>query len=441
VPGRRVGGGTALPVGIEKPLAAVVFLLVYALIVTERIHRTLAALLGAVVVIVLGLISQHEALSQEVVDFNVIFLLAGMMIIANILGKTGLFQWLAVEAVRRARGRPYRLLVLISLITAIGSAFLDNVTTVVLMTPVTFFIAQRLGADPTPFLISEILASNIGGTATLIGDPPNIIIGSRLGKDFGDFLINAAPVAVVALVVYLVFARWLFRRELAGAVTALEPADIERLVRAERRIEDPHLMRLGLAVLVATVVGFLLARPLGLEGATIALAGAVVLVILAKEDVHEVLKGVEWSTLLFFVGLFILVGAVVKTGLISDLAKQALAVSGGRSDIAAMIVLWMSAVLSAVVDNIPYTITMVPLVQELGQTIDIEPLIWALVLGADFGGNATVVGASANVVVSSMSQAQGHPISFRGFLRYGVPATLLTMLVATLDLWVRYFLW
>jgi len=422
----------------EQVVAGAIFLCVYALIVTERIHRTLAALLGAVVVMALGLIPQQEAFSPEVVDFNVIFLLAGMMIIANILGKTGLFQWLAVEAVRRAQGRPYRLLVMVSVITAIASALLDNVTTVVLMTPVTFFIAQRLGADPVPFLISEIIASNIGGTATLIGDPPNIIIGSRLGKDFGDFLVNVGPVALIALVAYLVFARWLFRAELAGARTALEPEDIARLVEAERRIEDPHRMRLGLAVLGATVVGFLLARPLGLEGATIALAGAVVLVILAKEDVHEILKTVEWPTLLFFVGLFIVVGALVKSGLISDLAKQALAVTGGRGDLAAMLVLWMSALLSAIVDNIPYTITMVPLVQELGQTIDVEPLIWALVIGADFGGNATIVGASANVVVSSMSEARGHPISFRGYLRYGVPATILTMLVGTLDIWLRY---
>jgi Na+/H+ antiporter NhaD/arsenite permease-like protein len=419
-------------------LAGAIFLGIYALIVTERIHRTLAALLGAVIVLGLGLIRQHEAFSPEVVDFNVIFLLAGMMIIANILGTTGLFQWLAVEAVRRAQGRPYRLLVLVSVITAVASALLDNVTTVVLMTPVTFFIAQRLGASPTSFLISEILASNIGGTATLIGDPPNIIIGSRLGKDFGDFLVNAGPVALVALIAYLAFARWLFRGELAATTGALEPDDIARLVAAERHIEDPRLMRLGLAVLGATILGFLLARPLGLEGATIALAGAVVLMILAKADVHEVLRTVEWPTLLFFVGLFILVGAVVKTGLISDLAQQALALTGGRTDLAALLILWMSAVLSAVIDNIPYTITMVPLVAELGQHVQVEPLIWALVIGADFGGNATLVGASANVVVASMAEAQGRPITFRGYLRYGVPATLLTMLIGTADIWLRY---
>ncbi|MEO8632723.1 MAG: ArsB/NhaD family transporter [Chloroflexota bacterium] len=424
----------------EELLAGGVFVVIYALIVTDRLHRTLAALLGAVIVIALKLIEQHEAFSQDVVDFNVIFLLAGMMIIANILGKTGIFQWLAVEAVRRAEGRPYRLMVMISLITAVASMFLDNVTTVVLMTPVTFFIAERLGMSPVPFLISQILASNIGGTATLIGDPPNIIIGSRLNKDFNDFLLNAAPAALTALIVYLGFARWLFRKELAAAIPALEPEDIERLVTEERKIQDPHLMRLGLAVLGVTIAGFLFARTLGLEGATIALAGAVVLMILAKEDVHEVLKSVEWSTLLFFIGLFIIVGAVVKAGLIGDLAKQAIALTGGRTDLAALLVLWMSGILSAIVDNIPYTITMIPLVQELGQSMNPEPLIWALVLGADFGGNATIVGASANVVVSSISEARGHPITFMTYLRYGVPATLLTMVVATIDIWVRYFL-
>jgi Na+/H+ antiporter NhaD/arsenite permease-like protein len=424
----------------EELLAGGVFLVIYSLIVTERLHRTLAALLGAVIVIGIGLIDQHEAFSQDVVDFNVIFLLAGMMIIANILGKTGIFQWLAVEAVRRAEGRPYRLMVLISLITAVVSMFLDNVTTVVLMTPVTFFIAERLGMSPVPFLISQILASNMGGAATLIGDPPNIIIGSRFDKDFNDFLMNAAPAAITSLLLYLVFARWLFRKDLASAVQALEPEDIARLVTAERKIQDVRLMRLGLAVLSVTILGFLLARTLGLEGATIALAGAVVLMILAKQNVHEVLQDVEWSTLLFFIGLFIVVGAVVKSGLISDLAKQALALTGGRSDVAALLVLWMSAVLSAVVDNIPYTITMIPLVQEMGQTVNVEPLIWALVLGADMGGNATIVGASANVVVSSLSEARGHPITFLSYLKYGVPATVLTMIVCTIDLVIRYVL-
>jgi Na+/H+ antiporter NhaD/arsenite permease-like protein len=416
-------------------VAGGLFLAVYAFIVTERIHRTLAALLGASVMIAIGIIPQHEAF--EHVDFNVIFLLAGMMIIANIMAKTGIFQWLAVEAVRRAEGRPYRLLVMTAVITALASALLDNVTTVVLLTPITLFIAQRLGASPVPFLVSMVLASNIGGTATLIGDPPNILVGSAFDKDFNDFVLNLTPTVVIALAAYLVLARWLFRADLAQMATALEPEDIARLVREERRIADVPLMRKSLVVMGLTIVGFILARPLHLEAATIALLGAVVLMIVANEDVHEVLKTVEWPTLFFFVGLFILVGAVVKVGIISAIAQAAIAATGGSVPVTAMLVLWLSAVLSAIVDNIPYTATMIPLVQELGTVMPIEAVIWALVLGADFGGNATLVGASANVVVASMSESRGHRITFGQFLRYGVPATLLTMLVATGDVLIR----
>jgi len=420
----------------EELLAGTIFIGIYALIVTEKIHRTLAALLGASLVILLKLVDQQEAFAS--VDFNVIFLLAGMMIIANVMAKTGIFQWIAVEAVRRAEGQPYRLLLLTSVITAVVSAFLDNVTTVVLLTPITFFVAQRLGTSPVPFLISQVIASNIGGTAKLIGDPPNIIIGSQMGKDFNDFLLNLAPVATAALVVYLLLARWLFRDELRAATSALEAEDIARLVAEERRILNVPLMRISLVVMGLTILGFLFSRVLGLEGATIAMTGAVVLMIVAREDVHEIFNTVEWPTLFFFIGLFILVGAVVKTGIISDLATTVLAWTGGRTDLAALAVLWMSGFISAIVDNIPYTVTMVPLIQQLGQSVDREPLIWALALGANLGGNATVVGASANVVVASMSEARGHPITFVQYLRYGVPATLATMVVATIDIWLRY---
>ena len=420
----------------EELLAGAIFLGIYALIVTEKIHRTLAALLGASLVILLKLVDQREAFAF--VDFNVIFLLAGMMIIANVMAKTGVFQWIAVEAVRRAEGQPYRLLLLTSVITAVVSAFLDNVTTVVLLTPITFFVAQRLGTSPVPFLISQVIASNIGGTATLIGDPPNIIIGSQMGKDFNDFLVNLAPAATVALAVYLALARWLFRDELRAATSALEPDDIARLVTEERKIVNVPLMRTSLAVMALTILGFLFSRALGLEGATIAMTGAVVLMIVAREDVHEIFNTVEWPTLFFFIGLFIIVGAVVKAGIISDLATTVLSWTGGRTDLAALAVLWMSGFISAIVDNIPYTVTMVPLIQQLGQSVDREPLIWALALGANLGGNATVIGASANVVVASMSEARGHPITFAQYLRYGVPATLATLVVATIDIWIRY---
>ncbi len=420
----------------EELLAGAIFLGIYALIVTEKIHRTLAALLGASLVILLKLVDQREAFAS--VDFNVIFLLAGMMIIANVMAKTGIFQWIAVEAVRRAEGQPYRLLLITSVVTAVASAFLDNVTTVVLLTPITFFIAQRLGTSPVPFLVSQVLASNIGGTATLIGDPPNIIIGSQMGKDFNDFLLNLAPAAIAALAAYLLLARWLFRDEIRAATSALEAEDIERLVEEERKITNVPLMRISLGVMAFTILGFLLSRPLGLEGATIALTGAVVLMIVTREDVHEIFNTIEWPTLFFFIGLFIIVGAVVRAGIISDLATSVLAWTGGRTDVAALAVLWMSGLISAVVDNIPYTVTMVPLIQELGQSVDREPLIWALALGANLGGNATIVGASANVVVASMSEARGYPITFIQYLRYGIPATLATLVVATIDIWIRY---
>jgi len=422
----------------EELLAGGLFIAIYALIVTEKIHRTLAALLGAVLAILLKLVDQQEAFAY--VDFNVIFLLIGMMIIANIMAKTGIFQWIAVEAVRRAQGRPYRLLVLTSVVTAVVSAFLDNVTTVVLLTPIIFFVAQRLKTSPVPFLISQVIASNIGGTATLIGDPPNIIIGSQMGKDFNDFLVNLTPTVTVALIAYLAFARWLFRTDLRVAEAALDPDDIRRLIEDERKITDVRLMRISVAIMGLAIIGFLLSRPLGLEGATIAISAAVLLMIAARQDVREILNTVEWPTLFFFIGLFIVVGAVTKAGLISDLAHEVLALTGSRTEVAALAVLWMSGIISAIVDNIPYTVTMIPLVQEMGHTLNVEPLIWSLALGANLGGNATVIGASANVVVASISESKGYPITFAQYLRYGVPATLVTMIVSTIGIWLRYFL-
>ncbi len=253
-------------------------------------------------------------------------------------------------------------------------------------------------------------------------------------------MVNATPAIAVALVAYLVFARWLFRRELATGPRRLAERDVEALASEERRIADVRLMRIGLAVLAFTILGFVLARPLGLGGATIALAGAALLMLVTKQDASEVLRTLDWSSLVFFIGLFIVVGAVVRAGLISDLASGTLAVTGGRTDAAALLVLWMSGVLSAIIDNIPYTITMVPLVADLGRAVNTEPLIWALSFGANLGGNATVIGASANVIVSGMSAARGHPITFRGYLRYGVPATLVTMAVCTIDIWLRYLM-
>ncbi len=416
-------------------VAVVVFILAYALIATERIHKTVAALLGGVAVILLGVVSQDQAF--ESVDFNVIFLLAGMMVLAAIIRRTGAFGWLAVRAARLAGGDGYRILVVTSLITAIASAFLDNVTTVVLVGPITLFLAARLGMSPLPFIVSSILASNIGGAATLIGDPPNILIGSAAGLDFVDFLVHMTPLALIALVGYLGAARWLFRGQLA-----IDPELRDQLLDMDERqmVTDPKLLRVSLIVLGATLLGFLLHGALGYEPGTVALAGAALLLLLSRLEPHEVLREVEWTTLFFFIGLFIMVGGIIEVGLIDVIAEQIEALTRGDLASTSLLILWLSAVLSAIIDNIPYTATMIPVVDQLvgNQGHNADVLWWSLAIGADFGGNATIIAASANVTLASLAEREGHPIHFGTFARYGIPVTLATMILATMYVWVRY---
>jgi len=422
-------------VTLEVAAGLAVFGVTYLLIATERLHKTLAAMAGGIAMVLLGIVTQEEAFEE--IDFNVIFLLAGMMILAGIIRKTGVFGWIAVRAARFAGGDPYRILVVLSVITAVASALLDNVTTVVLVGPITLFLAARLGMNPFPFLMSEILASNIGGASTLIGDPPNILIGSAAGLDFGAFLINMAPLSVILLVVYLVAARWLFR----GLLTADPELRASLLELNEREmITHPALLRRSLAVLGLTLVGFLLHGPLGLEPATVALTGAVVLMVLTGESPDEVLRDVEWPTLFFFIGLFMLVAGVIEIGLIDVVADAIVGITGGALAGTSLLVLWLSAILSGIIDNIPYTATMIPVVQQLDQGQPNDALWWALAIGADLGGNATIIGASANVILAGMAEREGHPISFGQFLRYGLPVTVGTMVIATAYLWLRYLL-
>jgi Na+/H+ antiporter NhaD/arsenite permease-like protein len=412
-----------------------IFIVTYALIATERIHKTTAALLGGAAVILIGVVSQEQAF--EAIDFNVIFLLAGMMVLAAVIRRTGAFGWLAVRAARLAGGDGFRILLVMSLITAIASAFLDNVTTVILVGPITLFLAARLGLSPLPFIISAILASNIGGAATLIGDPPNILIGSAAGLDFVAFLIHMTPLSVVCLVLYLVAARWLF-----GSQLQIAPEMRESLLAMDERqmISDPVLLRSSLIVLGATLIGFLLHGALGWEPGTVALAGAAVLMLVSRLDPHEVLRDVEWTTLFFFIGLFIMVGGIVEVGLIDLIAEQIAATTRGDLAATSYLILWLSAALSGIIDNIPYTATMIPVVEQLvgtqGHGADV--LWWSLAIGADFGGNATIIAASANVTLASLSEREGHPIGFGTFARYGLPVTIGTMLVATVYVWLRY---
>jgi len=425
-----------------------IFLITYAFIVTERVHRTLAALLGGVAVILLGVFPQDQAFAA--VDWNVIFLLTGMMSIANVLRETGLFQWIAVQAVRLGRGRPFLILVILSLVTAASSALLDNVTIVVLVAPVTFFVAASLRVSPVPFLIAEILASNIGGAATLIGDPPNILIGSAAGLDFLTFAGNMMPISILILAAFMVMAWFLFRKDLkeqpvpvkvaATAGSAAAPNALTNLQSLDTAalITDRGMLLRGLIVMGGVILGFMVHGLFHLQPATIALTGATVLMLWTRTDPHHVLRDVEWTTLFFFIGLFILIEAVVHVGIIDRVAQAALRLTGGRLRLTAILLLWFSAGASGVVDNIPYTATMIPLVKSLAANMPAEPLWWSLALGACLGGNSTLVGASANVVVASLAERSGHRISFKTFLIYGLPVTWLSLLLATAYVWLRY---
>ncbi len=413
-------------------LAGSIFLFTYALIVSEKIHRTISALLGGVAMI-LFVIPQEAAFHS--IDWNVIFLLAGMMVIANVLKETGLFQWIALQAVRLGKGDPFKVLVILSLITAVTSALLDNVTIVVLIAPVTLFVASTLRVSPVPFLIAEILASNIGGMATLVGDPPNILIGSASGLDFVTFAANMGPIAVIILIVFIGMARPLFQKDLT--VLDQDNVDITE-VDAAALITDPVLLRKSLIVMTGVIVGFLLHGALHLEPATIALAGATLLMLWGKTDPHYALRDIEWTTLFFFFGLFIMVEAVVEVGLIEIVADAALRLTGGNLQLTSILLIWFSAIASGIVDNIPYTATMIPIVESLGQVMSIDPLWWSLALGACLGGNLTLVGAAANVVVVSLAEKSGHPISFKHFFRYGSMVTVMSLILASGYVWLRY---
>jgi len=414
-------------------LAGGIFLITYALIVTERVHRTLAALLGGVTIILIGVLDQDQAFLA--IDWNVIFLLAGMMMIANVLRETGLFQWIAVQSVQLGKGNPYSIMVILVLVTAVTSALLDNVTIVILMAPVTLFIAASLGVSPLPFLIAEILASNIGGTATLVGDPPNILIGSAAGIDFVTFAANLAPISLLILFAFIGLTWLLFRKDLQTVKSG--QSIIEAMDTSELITNRPLLLK-SLVVMAGVVLGFLFHGALHLQPATIALAGATVLMLWGRMDLEHVLHDIEWTTLFFFIGLFILVEALVEVGIIESVAQAALRLTDGNLQMTSMLLLWLSAVASGIVDNIPYTAAMIPVVENLGHSMPIYPLWWSLARGACWGGNATLVGAAANVVVANLAAKGGHPISFGYFMRYGVIGTFTSLLLASLYVWVRY---
>jgi len=425
---------------VTAALAVGVFATVYVLIATEKVHRTLAALVGAGVVAAVGIVGAEDMFFSEDtgVDWNVIFLLFGMMVIVSVLRGTGVFEYVAIWAAKRAKGRPFRVMALLSLITAVASMGLDNVTTVLLVAPVTILVCQRIGVRPESYLIAEALASNIGGTATLIGDPPNIIIASRAGLTFNDFIVHLTPIVVVALLLFVGVSRLLFRHAFEA-----DPARVREVMSLNERdaIEDKTLLVRSLVVLALVLLGFVLHTALDLEPSVVALIGAGVLVLVTRVDSDRYLSDIEWESLLFFAGLFIMIGAMVKVGVIDAVAESLADVAGGSLAVALFTLLIGSAVVSAFVDNIPYVAAMAPVVGSLvssGPLAGEQSLWWALALGADLGGNATAIGASANVVVIGIAKRNGYPISFWEFTKYGSVVAVVTIAACVPYMWLRY---
>jgi len=420
-------------------LAVLIFIGAYVLIATERIHRTAAALGGAALMLLIHATdAEHAFFAEEsAIDWNVIFLLLGMMVIVGVLKLTGVFEFLAIWAAKRAKGKPFRLMVMLVTITAVASALLDNVTTVLLIAPVTFLVCERLALPVAPYLIAEVMASNIGGTATLVGDPPNIIIASRAGLTFNDFLIHLAPLVVILMIVFIGMCRVMFRD--AFRYDPERAADIMRLNEREA-IHDPKLLVQSLVVLAVVIAAFVLHPVLHYEPSVVALLGAGLLVAATRVTVEEAIREVEWPTLVFFMGLFIMVGALVNTGVIGAVSRAAADATEGRLGLAAMVLLGASGVLSAIVDNIPYVATMSPIVADLAQVHGEsgQVLWWALALGAALGGNATAIGASANVVILGIAERNNARISFWQFTRYGLVVAAVTIALCAPYLWLRY---
>ena len=422
-------------------LAIAIFVLAYVLIASEKISRIAIALGGAAAMLIIGATDSDKAFYSHKtgIDWDVIFLLLGMMIIVGVIHKTGVFEFVAIKAIKLAKGDPKKALVYLLILVAFASALLDNVTTILLAVPMTLVICKQLNVNPVPFLLAEVFVSNIGGAATLVGDPPNIIIASRAGLSFNDFLIHMAPLVIVAMIVITPMLVWMFRKELVNT-----PEDRARIHELDEKsyLTDLVLMKKSLGVLALVVVGFLLHTVIHAEPAVIALLGAGLLIAISGLKPADYVQDVEWGTLVFFAGLFVMVGALVNVGAIQLLSDYLATMVEGKPQLATGALLFVSAIVSGIVDNIPYVTAMSPVVADLSASIPAEHgdvLWWALAFGADFGGNATIIGASANVVAVGLAAKAGYKISFWQFAKYGIPVTIVSIALAAPYLFLRYF--
>ena len=425
-------------------IAASILLVAYVFIATEKIPKVTIALIGGALTIFLGLVGSEKMAGDtfnphyfiNFVDFGVIFLLVSMMIIVNIATKSGMFNWVANELLKMTKGHPALILFTLGLFTAVTSAFLDNVTTVILIMPITFVIADKLGINPIPYLITEIFASNIGGTATLIGDPPNIIIGSAAGLSFMDFIKELTPIVTIILLAVLLILTFIFRKDMK--TTPEKMAAIAELDNSKTITDFPLMIR-SAVILGLVIIGFVLHDITHIPAYLTAMLGASILLLFEKPT--SILKEVEWNTIFFFIGLFIIIGGLEASGGIALMAKWILNVTQGSEEAASMLILCASGFISGIIDNIPYTATMTPMILEIQKVMGAEytyPLWWCLSLGACLGGNMTIIGAAANVIVSESSAHHGHPITFMRFLKYGVMTMLISLILSTIYIYIRF---
>ncbi len=416
-------------------VALTIFIVIYTFIISEKINRTTIAFFGATLLLIFKILSQEQAI--ETIDFNTIGMLIGMMVIVNILRRTGAFEYMAIKSAKIVGGEPWKVLVVFAILTAVASALLDNVTTILLIIPVTLVITETLEVNPIMFIVPLILASNIGGTATLIGDPPNIMIGSASGMGFVDFIANLAPVVIIIFIAVIFIFRVLYKKKLK-----ISDEKREKIMQMDEKlaIKDKKLLKKSMFVLGLTIVGFVLHQYLNFESATVALVGAALLLLISKLDPEEILLDVEWPTIFFFIALFVLVGGLEEVGVIDFLAKSLLSVTGDNIMLLAILILWGSAIASAFLDNIPFVATMIPLIKSIAlmSAMPITPMWWALALGACLGGNGTLVGASANVIASGMLKKHGHKLSFIDYTKIGFPIMIVSIVLSTAYLIIFY---
>lgn len=419
---------------MEQTLSIIVFLAVIGLIILNKFHEAVVAVAGAVALMLLHILDVESAASY--IDFNTIGVLVGMMLFVNVIKHSGMFEYIAIKTAKFAKGDPWRIMMLFVIVTAVLSGFLDNVTTVLLIGPMTISITRMLGLNPVPFLMSQILASNMGGTATLIGDPPNIMIGSQAGLSFMDFILNVAPVIVIIMALFIFGLKILYGKKMQVEESAIAKV---MLLDEKKAIEDSALLKKSIVMISLVILGFVFHSQLNIESSVVALTAAAVMMLIGKQKAEDIIADVEWTSIIFFTALFVVVGGLVETGVVGNLAEAIIGATSSKPIMTMIIILWASALLSTILNNIPFVAALIPLVIDMGQSgMDIFPLWWAISLGACLGGNGTLVGASANIVLANISAKHGHPISFGRFFKLGFPVMLMSVIVSTIYLVLRY---